>query len=93
MGAIKGDQTSLLKNRLKCGPTHFLSKLQYDFYRGKSIPKIMVTFYVFSKKLPPKSNRPISENSPNKVTLELIPTTAAFSTTYNTAVVVFLNVF
>jgi hypothetical protein len=34
VGFWQGDQMSLLQNRPKCGPTHFLLKLLFNFYPG-----------------------------------------------------------
>jgi hypothetical protein len=46
---LLGDQMSLLKNRPKCGPTHFLSKLIHNFYRGKKLPLNRDSFFFFLK--------------------------------------------
>jgi hypothetical protein len=34
IGPGQGDQMRLWKNRPKCSPTRFLSKLLYNFHRG-----------------------------------------------------------
>jgi hypothetical protein len=41
------DQMSLLKNRPKCSPTHFMSKLIQNFYRGKKLAKNRGSFCRF----------------------------------------------
>jgi hypothetical protein len=50
----QGDQMGLWKNRPKCSPPHFLSKLTHYFHRAKRSPRIYAT-WVTSKKLPPKT--------------------------------------
>jgi hypothetical protein len=34
------------KNRTKCSPTHFLSKLMHNFYCGKSSTNVLSTFVI-----------------------------------------------
>jgi hypothetical protein len=59
---------SLWKNRQICRPTHVLTKSINKMCHGKSCPIIWAIFKIF--KNPHKvNNRPISENSPNLVTL------------------------
>jgi hypothetical protein len=50
---------SLLKNRPKCSPAHFLSKLIHNFYRGKLYPKNVGFFFTFLKTVQ-------SKQSPNR---------------------------
>jgi hypothetical protein len=58
----QGDQMSLEKRRLKCGPTHFWPKFGHNFYR------IWATTVIFEK-LSKVNTRQIGEMSPNLVTL------------------------
>jgi hypothetical protein len=53
------------RNRLKCSPTHFFCQINtlVTWTLEKSTPRICATFVI--KKLPPKTNRPIGENSAN----------------------------
>jgi hypothetical protein len=53
------------KNRPKCNPTHFLSNLVHNFYRGTKKPKIWATYLILAK----IHYRSIGENSTNLVTL------------------------
>jgi hypothetical protein len=53
----QGDQMSELKNRPKCSPAHFASKLIQNIFRGKSTPKIWAASVL--KKLPQIYNHPI----------------------------------
>jgi hypothetical protein len=62
----QGGQMSLLKNLPKTWPNPFLVNLTFNFYLGKR--QHWATF-VFLKKVPKESNRPVGENSPNLVTL------------------------
>jgi hypothetical protein len=68
VGIKQGDQMSLWKNRSKCCPTHFLSKLIHNLYFGKSSRKLWA-ISVITWKLPQVKIRPLDENSPNLVTL------------------------
>jgi hypothetical protein len=65
---IQGDQMSLLKNRPKCSPTNFLTKLMHYLYHGKSSPKLWATFVIFKKTEQSKPS-PMDKFSPNLVTL------------------------
>jgi hypothetical protein len=48
----QGDQISFWKYRPKCSPTHFLSKLTRNFYRGIKKPKNQGYFKLLSQKCP-----------------------------------------
>jgi hypothetical protein len=63
-----GDQISLWKNRPKCGPNHFLSKLINYFFCGKKWPKNRAT-YVIYKNCPSYSpnRRKFAQPGPNLI--------------------------
>jgi hypothetical protein len=48
----QGDRMSLWKNRPKCGPIHFLSKLMHNFNVGKCSPKCSGLLLQFKKGCP-----------------------------------------
>jgi hypothetical protein len=51
---------SLLKNHPKYGPTHFLSKLTHNFYRGKKKPLNFSYVCIFEKNCTPPPKKKIS---------------------------------
>jgi hypothetical protein len=64
---IAGWPEEFLKNRPRCSPAHFLSKLVHSFLRGIKWPKIWDTVVI--KKLPKETSYLTGENSSNPVTL------------------------
>jgi hypothetical protein len=64
----QSDQMNRLKNRPKCIPTPFWSKLMHNLYCGKSSPTIWATSVIFNK-LARVNNHTLGENLPNLVAL------------------------
>jgi hypothetical protein len=52
--------------------TIFFSKLMHKRNRGKSSPNMSGTSVYLRKNLPEENNRPMGENSPNLVTLQVV---------------------